>query len=215
MGWLLVNTFTKSLISVHLWGPNSGGRARLCAALGPPRGSRVDGCKTRCWIQDLLACHFGQRWPVGLILRCCSDTSTLPGVNTPAGRLLLPAAVIVALETLALFAFSGLELAHINADRRIVALTSSVFFFLYGAGLGVCAVGLVRHRRWARSPVVLAQLISLGVAWSFKGGETTWVSVGLAPTAIAVLVLVLHPSSTEVLYGAKGEGESEPEKPAS
>src|SRR5687768_5561244 len=91
-------------------------------------------------------------------------------VTSSPGRLLVPAAVLVGLQSAALFGLAGLEVASMDADRLSVALTSSVFFLLYGAGLAASAVGLVRGRRWARSPIVLTQLISLGVAWSFKGG---------------------------------------------
>jgi hypothetical protein len=38
----------------------------------------------------------------------------------------------------------------------------------------------------------------LPIAWSFRGGGTTWISVTLAVLAIAVLVGVLHPRSTAV-----------------
>jgi hypothetical protein len=117
--------------------------------------------------------------------------------------------VLVGLQSAALFGLAGLEVASMDADRLSVALTSSVFFLLYGAGLAASAVGLIRGRRWARSPIVLTQLISLGVAWSFKGGETTWVAVSLTLVAVAVLGLVLHPDSTEALYGRRRD-EDEP-----
>jgi MFS superfamily sulfate permease-like transporter len=48
---------------------------------------------------------------------------------------------------------------------------------------------------------VATQLILLPLALSFAGGRTTWVSVGLAALAIAVLVGVLHPRSTAVFVG--------------
>jgi hypothetical protein len=45
----------------------------------------------------------------------------------------------------------------------------------------------------------------LPIAWSFRGGVTTWVSVALAVLAIAVLVGVLHPQSTAVFVGSPAD----------
>jgi hypothetical protein len=47
--------------------------------------------------------------------------------------------------------------------------------------------------------VLLAQLIQLGTAWSFRGGDTTWIAVGLAVVALVVAAGVLHPASVEAL----------------
>jgi len=41
----------------------------------------------------------------------------------------------------------------------------------------------------------------LPIAWSFRGGVTTWVSVALAVLAIVVLIGLLHPRSTAVFVG--------------
>jgi hypothetical protein len=53
--------------------------------------------------------------------------------------------------------------------------------------------------------VLLAQLIQLGVAWSFWGGATTWVSVSLAVVALIVLAGLLHPHSVDVLNDEQPE----------
>jgi hypothetical protein len=46
---------------------------------------------------------------------------------------------------------------------------------------------------------VLAQLIQLGIAWSFRGGDTTLVAVALAVVALVVVVGLLHPASIDAL----------------
>jgi hypothetical protein len=46
---------------------------------------------------------------------------------------------------------------------------------------------------------VLAQLIQLGLAWSFRGGGTTVIAVVIAVVAVVVLVGLLHPASVEAL----------------
>jgi hypothetical protein len=47
--------------------------------------------------------------------------------------------------------------------------------------------------------MVGAQLIQLGVAFSFWGGGTTAVSIALGLAAIVVLAGVLHPDSIDAL----------------
>jgi len=96
--------------------------------------------------------------------------------------------------------------ASLNAGRPSVALTTAAFYLIVGAGLGYASWGLDRHRSWSRGPVVLAQLISLGVGWSFRGGDTTWVTAALVVWALTVLVVVFSPSTTTALYGHRGGG---------
>jgi hypothetical protein len=109
------------------------------------------------------------------------------------------ASSIVAVEGLLLLAYAVLELASIGTGRVAMGLTTSVFFAIYGAGLVACAWAVSRRHSWARSPIVLAQLIQLGVAWSFRGGDTTLVAVAIAVVAVVVLAGLFHPASLEAL----------------
>ena len=112
---------------------------------------------------------------------------------------LVVAASLVAVEGLLLLGYAVLELASISADRAAVALTTAVFFAAYGLLLLAAAWAVTHGRSWARSPIVLAQLIQLGVAWSFRGGETTAVAIAIAVVAVVVLVGILLPSSIDAL----------------
>ena len=112
---------------------------------------------------------------------------------------LVVAASLVAVEGLLLLGYAVLELASISADRAAVALTTAVFFAAYGLLLLAAAWAVTHGRSWARSPIVLAQLIQLGVAWSFRGGETTAVAIAIAVVALVVLVGILLPSSIDAL----------------
>jgi hypothetical protein len=112
---------------------------------------------------------------------------------------LVVASSIVAVEGLLLLAYAVLELASIGTGRVAMGLTTSVFFAIYGAGLVACAWAVSRRQSWARSPIVLAQLIQLGVAWSFRGGDTTLVAVAIAVVAVVVLAGLFHPASLEAL----------------
>jgi hypothetical protein len=111
------------------------------------------------------------------------------------------AAGLVALEAVGLIVLAVAEIVSIDPDRPSVGATTAAFFLLYAAGLAFSARGLLRLSSWTRGPIVLAQLIELGVAWSFRGGETTWVSVLLAIPAVIVLVVMFAPATTVALYG--------------
>ena len=76
-----------------------------------------------------------------------------------------------------------------------MGVTTTLFFVVYGVGLGLVAWQLRRLRSWARAPVVLAQLIQICVAWSFRGGSTTLVAVALSVVAVLVLAGIFHPAS--------------------
>ena len=123
----------------------------------------------------------------------------MTGPRSEQSAPLTVAASLVAVEGAVVVLLAVAELASLSAVRLTMGLTTSVFFVVYGAGLLLC--GLMLHRRvsWARSPAVLAQLIQLGLAWSFRGDPTTLVAVGLAVVAVVVLAGIFHPASLEAL----------------
>jgi hypothetical protein len=108
-------------------------------------------------------------------------------------------AALTALEGLVLLGYAVLELVNVNSDRVSVAVTTAGFFMVMGGAMVLCASGLWRVRSWARSPVVVVQLITLLTGWSFAGGDTTAVAIVLVVVSIAVLVGLLHPRSTAAL----------------
>ena len=118
--------------------------------------------------------------------------------RTPPSPLVV-AAGLAAVEGVLLLAYGVLEAANVHADRVAMGVTTALFFVALGAALTACAWLVVRGRAWARSPIVVAQVMFLGVAWSFLGGATTWVAVALALVAAIVLVGLLHPASIDAL----------------
>jgi len=119
---------------------------------------------------------------------------------------LVVAASLTAVEGLVLLGYAVLELASISSDRVAVALTTALFFTAYGGLLVAGAWALAHRRSWARSPVVLAQLIQLGLAWNFRSGDTTLAAVVIAGVAIIVLAGIFHPASLEALADRPDEG---------
>ncbi len=109
------------------------------------------------------------------------------------------AASLVALEAFVLVALGVLELASLRAIRLTMGITTSAFFLVAAAGLAWCAWSLWKVRRWARGPVVMAQLIQLGLAWNFRDVWTILLPLSLALVALVVIAGLLHPETTRVL----------------
>lgn len=122
-----------------------------------------------------------------------------PLVPTP----LRVAAVLVAVQGLVSVGFGLAEALHTTGERAAMGASTALFFVAFGAGIAFCAWGLTRLRTWARGPVLLAQLISLGLAWNFRDAETVLASVGFAVPAVVVLIGMLHPRTIEALEGAE------------
>ena len=122
-----------------------------------------------------------------------------PAPIGPVPPPLVVAASLAAVEAFVLAALGVLELASLRSTRLTMGVTTSLFFLAAATGLAWCAWSLWRVRRWARGPVVMAQLICLGLAWNLWGGETRPLSVGLAVVALVTIAGLLHPASTDVL----------------
>ena len=124
----------------------------------------------------------------------------LPGPHDPhAPAPLVVAVSLVGLEALLLVLFGLAELRSLSATKATMGITTSMFFVVYGGGLGYFGWRLRRLESWPRAPIVLAQLIQLCVAWSFRGGNTTVVSIALAVIALLVLAGIFHPASLRAL----------------
>ena len=131
---------------------------------------------------------------------------TASGSGRPVPAPLVVAASLAAVEALILASLGVLELASLNLDRLTMGATTALFFLAAAAGLAWCAWSLWRVRRWARGPVVMTQLICLGLAWNYWGGQTKPISVALAMVALVVIAGLLHPETTELLEAEAREG---------
>ncbi|WP_148614843.1 hypothetical protein [Nocardioides rubriscoriae] len=120
---------------------------------------------------------------------------TVPRPPTP----LLVAAVLVALQGVGLVVLAVVGLLDVVSSRVEVGVSVAVFFAVYGATLLACAWALTRRHGWARGPVLLTQLIQLGIAWNVRGNLL--LAVPLAVVALVTLVAVLQPASIRALLG--------------
>ncbi|MEO5852835.1 MAG: hypothetical protein ABIQ15_10030 [Nocardioides sp.] len=112
---------------------------------------------------------------------------------------LLVAAFLVAVEGAVLVALAVLEVASLSAGRVTMGVTTTVFFLGFGSLLLLGAWSLRARRSWARGPALFAQLVALGLAWSFRGASTVLVPVALAGVALLVIAGTLHPASVAAL----------------
>jgi hypothetical protein len=114
---------------------------------------------------------------------------------------LLLAAVVLGVEGLVALVFGGIALIRIPLSQAGLA------FWMLGFGVLLLALarGVLRGRRWSRAPSVATQLILLPLAFTFRGQPTTWVAGIIALAAVAALVGLLHPHSTEVFVGPSGQ----------
>jgi hypothetical protein len=131
--------------------------------------------------------------------------------GSPYSRHGAPAPLVVAagltlVEGLLTVMYGIGEAVHVTSDRVTMGVTTAVFFVAYGAAMVLCAWGLNRLATWSRGPVLLAQLIWLGLAWNFRTGDTLPLAIALAVPAAIVLVGMLLPSSVDALeHGPRDE----------
>jgi hypothetical protein len=114
-----------------------------------------------------------------------SGTPPTPGTDAPP-RSLVAAALVTALEGVALVV-GGVVLLVVEGTPQVWA-----FVVLLGLGVAGAGVALARGARGARGPVVVVQLLGLGVA--FYAGVTSarpeW-GVPIAVVCVAVLAGIL------------------------
>lgn len=116
-----------------------------------------------------------------------------PPVSIPPPGTVRLAAVVVLLEAAALLLQGVLSLVSgIDHGADAAQLGAQVgYFVILGALLAAVAVGLLRGRRWARSPAIVAQVVALAIGmWmAFPSEQLRWglIVIALAGGALAML----------------------------
>jgi hypothetical protein len=111
------------------------------------------------------------------------------------------ACALVAVQALVLLTCAILVLANTGGGLATMGVTSAIFFLVCAAGLGLCARSLWLLQSWARAPIVLAQLIELGLAWNARHAAPA-LAIALAVLSVVALVCIFHPRSIAALSAA-------------
>jgi hypothetical protein len=112
---------------------------------------------------------------------------------------MLIAAVVVWAESLVFAVLVVLDAADISGDRIGFGVGAGVLLSIYGAGQAWAAWRVTQGDAWARSPVVVTQLIQLLLAWNLRAGDSTWAAILMALAAVVVLGCLLAPPVTRAL----------------
>ncbi len=115
------------------------------------------------------------------------------------------AASLAAVQALVLLILAVLELASVSSERLGFGLSTALFFAAYGVVLVGAALALWRRHGWARGPVLITQLIVLGLAWNLR--EHVLAALGLAAFALVAVAAVVHPDTVAALEGRPGEDD--------
>lgn len=134
-----------------------------------------------------------------------ADPAEPAGSATERPTRVTVAAVLVALEGMALAVFGVLMLVLLLAGDKPDSVTQAVtgavtMLVLALLPLGT-ARGLWRLSTWSRGPAIFLQVLGLPVGWQMASSEGAWFPAGLATAAVAIaaLVCLFHPASHAVL----------------
>jgi hypothetical protein len=116
-----------------------------------------------------------------------------------ARQLLLIAAVVVWAESLAFGVLVVLDAADISGSRVGFGIGAGVLLAVYGAGQAWAAWRVTRGDAWARSPLVVTQLIQLLLAWNLRTSDAKWLAALMAIAAVVALGSLLAPPVTRAL----------------
>jgi hypothetical protein len=129
-----------------------------------------------------------------------------PAPQAPAP--LKVAASLTAVEALVVLGLAIAELVSTSGERLLLGLTTTVFFLLYGGLLLASAWLVTRRTSWTRGPILLAQLIQLGIAWNVRDVAAA-AAVGLALVSVVVVAGMLHPATLRFLLEEDAEQTTE------
>ncbi|WLW52298.1 hypothetical protein [Streptomyces sp. YU58] len=133
----------------------------------------------------------------------------------PRPRRLTYAAALAACEGLALVvggAWMLVEGFTGEPDDRRSAVTAGVTLIVLALLPLLAARGLLGRRSWSRGPAVITQIMALPVAYNLLQADSIAIPAGIALAAVAIasLVLLVNPATTEAL-GIRGPGR--PQEP--
>ncbi|MEV8317479.1 hypothetical protein AB0Q95_25255 [Streptomyces sp. NPDC059900] len=141
-----------------------------------------------------------------------NPTPEAPAAGPRPGRL-TAAAALAALEGVALIA-AGVYMLVMglagDPDNPEQATTGGVTLIVLALLPLLAARGLLLRRGWSRGPAIITQIMALPVAWQLLQADSMAIPAGIALAAVAVaaLVLLVNPATTEAL-GIRGPGNAQ------
>jgi len=112
--------------------------------------------------------------------------------RSPAGDRL--AAAVATTQGVAVAAVAGVDLTKTLTGRpadRAAALLIAGLALVAAAAFGVLARALLHRRGWARSPLLVLELLALPIAWGLAQNRLWWYAVLVgAPAVLVVAALV-------------------------
>jgi hypothetical protein len=122
-----------------------------------------------------------------------------PPVSIPPPRPVVVAAWLVVLEAGGLVVLSGVNLVSGLAEGLSVGRTLAqvAYYLVLAAGLAFCAAGLLRGRRWARTPSLVAQVVvfAIGVWLIAPSGQYLWGPLLVLTGAAGAGLLLSRPAN--------------------
>lgn len=139
-----------------------------------------------------------------------SDAEPRPGRLTAA-------AALAALEGVALLVGGGAMLVvglTSDADDVSTGATGGITLIALALLPLIAARGLLLRRSWSRGPAVITQIMALPVAYNLLRADSVAIPAGiaLAVVAVAALVLLINPATTQAL-DIQGPGRAQQPKP--
>jgi hypothetical protein len=124
----------------------------------------------------------------------------VPAPDRPAA--LLAAAGLAAVEAVGLIGYAAVVVLHgLGGDASSpanVALLAALVL-AWAAGLGVAARALLSGRRWARSPLIVNQLLLVAVGIPVAQGASGWLGWPMVAVALVALAALASPAVTRSL----------------
>ncbi len=126
------------------------------------------------------------------------DVSANERPSGTARNLLLVAAAIVVAETLTCLALAVLGVTDLGGDSVGSGIGVSIILAVYGGFQAWAAWRVTEGDQWARSPLVVTQIIQLIIAFNLVG-VPVWIRVLVGASAVVTLACLLAPPVTRAL----------------
>lgn len=139
-----------------------------------------------------------------------TGASARPPVRGPLPRSFRAATVIVAVEaafTLGYAVYLTFASAFGHPKHRNQGIAEGIYLLILGLGIALAVYGMVRGRRWSRSPAITVNLIVVGLGyWLIRGSGRDLIGAVVLATGVACIAILVTPTVHKALEGGRGDG---------